>query len=167
MDSLYILYSLLTGTLSGLLSGFLGIGGAIITTPMIRSILKRPELIALGTPVPVMIPTALSGAYRYYRSGYIDFEVFRRAAPASFIAVIIGSFLTKYIEGTYLMIMTALLLIFLSVNMFRNKELGLRWLLMLGKRELSILAGLLAGFFGWSSRYRRWFYFSSCFSLFI
>lgn len=146
MDPLYFLSVLLTGGLSGFLSGFLGIGGALVTTPLIRSVLKMPELIALGTPVPVMIPAAISGAYRYYRSGYVDSKTFSRAAPASFLAVIAGGILTKYIKGTYLMVLTALLLIFLSVNMLRNKKTGFEWVKLVRKEKLSILVGLVAGF---------------------
>ncbi len=146
MDSVSFLSVLLTGVLSGFLSGFLGIGGALVTTPFIRSILRMPELIALGTPVPVMIPAGISGAYRYYRSGYVDSRTFIRAAPASFIAVMIGGILTKYIDGAYLMILTALLLIFISVNMLRNKKKGLNWIKLVRKEKLSILVGLVAGF---------------------
>ena len=50
------------GFVSGVLSGMFGIGGGIITTPAIRLLLGYPALVAVGTPLPVIIPGALTGA---------------------------------------------------------------------------------------------------------
>ena len=57
------------GLVAGVLSGMFGIGGALVTTPAIRLLLGRPELIAVGTPLPVIIPTAVAGALAYARRG--------------------------------------------------------------------------------------------------
>jgi uncharacterized membrane protein YfcA len=57
---------------AGLLSGAFGVGGGVVTTPAIRMILGYPELVAVGTPLPVIIPTAIAGAIMHARLGTAD-----------------------------------------------------------------------------------------------
>ena len=56
------LTTLAIGFVSGLFSGAFGIGGGIVTTPAIRLILGAPALVAVGTPLPVILPSAITGA---------------------------------------------------------------------------------------------------------
>jgi uncharacterized membrane protein YfcA len=60
------------GLFSGVLSGAFGIGGGLITTPAIRLLLAYPALIAVGTPLPVILPGALTGAVTYWNRGSAD-----------------------------------------------------------------------------------------------
>jgi uncharacterized membrane protein YfcA len=53
------------GLVAGVLSGMFGVGGGLVTTPAIRLLLGFPALIALGTPLPVILPTAVAGAASY------------------------------------------------------------------------------------------------------
>ena len=55
----------LIGVVAGVLSGLFGVGGGIITTPAIQELLGGSPYIAVGTRLPVAIPTALVGGYTY------------------------------------------------------------------------------------------------------
>ncbi|HEY5113838.1 MAG TPA: sulfite exporter TauE/SafE family protein, partial [Coriobacteriia bacterium] len=60
------------GLFSGVLSGAFGVGGGLITTPAIRLLLGYPALIAVGTPLPVILPGAVTGAATYWKRGSAD-----------------------------------------------------------------------------------------------
>ena len=62
----------LVGLVSGMLSGLFGVGGGIVMTPGIQFLLGAPPIVALATPLPVILPTAITGAYTYGRARELD-----------------------------------------------------------------------------------------------
>lgn len=54
------------GVASGVLASLVGIGGAVVTTPLIRFLGATP-ISAVGSTVPAILPGALSGSLRYQR----------------------------------------------------------------------------------------------------
>jgi uncharacterized membrane protein YfcA len=62
------------GGIAGLSSGLFGIGGALIATPLLRLTGIEP-LLALATPLPAAIPTALSASIAYWRHRLIRWDV--------------------------------------------------------------------------------------------
>lgn len=63
---------LAVGMVTGFSSGLFGIGGSLIGTPLLRVVVQMPPLFALATPLPVVIPSALSGAATYWRQGLVN-----------------------------------------------------------------------------------------------
>ena len=55
------------GVLTGVLSGAFGVGGAVISTPFVRG-LGASATIAIGTTLPSVIPSSISGSLRYSAS---------------------------------------------------------------------------------------------------
>lgn len=106
------------GVFTGALSGAFGVGGAVVSTPGIRA-LGVPALIAVGTTLPSIFPSAISGALRYQREGLIDREAVLLTAPVGFLASILGALLAESVPGGGhpLMILTAALLAFTAVRM--------------------------------------------------
>lgn len=106
------------GLLTGALSGAFGVGGAVISTPGIR-VLGVPALLAVGTTLPSIFPSAISGAMRYHREGLIDREAVLLTVPVGFVASIAGALLAEVTpgDGHVLMILTALLLGFTAYRM--------------------------------------------------
>lgn len=103
--------TLVVGLLTGILSGAFGVGGAIISTPGIRLLGVGP-LVAIGTTLPAILPSALSGGLRYQAEGLIDWRAVALTVPSGLIASVGGAFLSKAVpgEGHLLQIMTAALL---------------------------------------------------------
>jgi uncharacterized membrane protein YfcA len=106
------------GVFTGALSGAFGVGGAVISTPGIRA-LGVPALMAVGTTLPSIFPSAISGALRYHRERLVDREAVVLTVPVGFVAAIVGALLAEVIpgEGHVLMILTALLLGFTAYRM--------------------------------------------------
>ncbi|HJR97080.1 MAG TPA: sulfite exporter TauE/SafE family protein [Actinomycetota bacterium] len=114
------LLGILIGLVSGVLSGLFGVGGGIVMTPGLQVVLGAAPIVALATPLPVILPTALTGAYTYGKAGELD----RRAAawmigpgvPAS----IVGALLTSFFDTHVLLVITAALLAYQALGILRG-----------------------------------------------
>jgi uncharacterized protein len=106
------------GLFTGALSGAFGVGGAVISTPGIR-LLGVPALMAIGTTLPSIFPSAISGALRYQRERLVDWQAVLLTVPVGFVAAIGGAFLAGVVpgDGHLLMILTAALLAFTAYRM--------------------------------------------------
>ncbi len=105
------------GLVSGFLSGQFGIGGGLVTTPAIRLILGRPALIAVGTPLLVILPTAIAGAISYHRRGMNDLRAGLIIGVSGAIAAVAGAFATRLVSGSTVMIVTAVVIAYMAVDM--------------------------------------------------
>ena len=103
--------TLLLGVATGVLSALFGVGGAVVSTPGIR-LLGASAIVAVGTTLPSIFPSAVSGTARYVREQLVDWRVVRLTAPAGVAAAVGGSLLSREIpgDGHWLMIATAALL---------------------------------------------------------
>jgi uncharacterized membrane protein YfcA len=108
----------LVGVATGILSGMFGVGGAVISTPAIRALGASP-LDAVGSTIPSVIPSAISGTIRYSREGLIRWRVFGWTAGFGVAAAVGGALLTDVIpgDGHPLMLATAALLAFTSFRL--------------------------------------------------
>jgi uncharacterized protein len=111
--------TLVLGFLSGVLAGMFGIGGAVITTPSIRALGATP-IHAVGSTVPAILPGSISGAYRYAKSGLVDWRVGLTCGFAGAIFAVAGAAATRLVDAHYLMVLTAGLLGFSGVSIFRS-----------------------------------------------
>lgn len=109
---------------SGLASGAFGIGGALLSTPGIRWILGTAPLVAVGTTLPVIIPTAITGVHTYHRAGFIDVRNAVTAALAGGSFAVLGALTTTAIPGELLLVITAVFIFALSLRMLREPRQG-------------------------------------------
>lgn len=113
---------ILLGIAIGFLSGVFGIGGSIISTPILRLFFGIPELIALASPLPVTIPTAISGVYSYRQKGCFNKKVAAYAIFFGLPATILGAIGTKYISGNALMILTGVLIVIMGIRFLQSSN---------------------------------------------
>ncbi|MCL5960855.1 MAG: sulfite exporter TauE/SafE family protein [Chloroflexi bacterium] len=106
----------LVGLFIGVLSGLFGVGGSSISTPTLRLFLGVAPLIALATPLPVTIPTAIAGGLTYYRRGLVNLNVALWCSLAGVPAVIAGAAATAFISGSWLMILTGVVMLGIGVR---------------------------------------------------
>jgi uncharacterized protein len=139
-----------TGLGAGVLSGLFGIGGGLITTPAIRLLLGYPALIAVGTPLAVIVPTTITGAWRYARMGDVDIHSALVLGGTGALGAIAGAYATRFVGGAIILILTALLLLDNArrIAWAPPPEGGPRPLDVRGMAALGVLAGLFSGFFG-------------------
>ena len=97
--------------ITGVMSASFGVGGAVISTPAIR-LLGASAFVAVGTTLPSILPSAVSGTARYAREHLVDWQIVRWAAPVGVATSVLGSLLSHVVpgHGHWLMIMTAALL---------------------------------------------------------
>jgi len=115
--------ALALGLLSGVLSGAVGVGGAVITTPGVR-LLGASAFLALGTTLPPIVLSAASGTARYAREGLVDWRVLAVTAPAGVVAAVGGSLASHVVpgDGHLLMVLTAGLLLLSAWRMVRPRR---------------------------------------------
>ena len=89
-----------SGVIAGFAAGLLGVGGGIVTVPVLEFSLRFagvPEEyrmhVAVATSLAAIIPTSISSARTHHARGAVDWELARRWATPMFIAALAGSLL--------------------------------------------------------------------------
>jgi uncharacterized protein len=108
--------TLLIGLITGFASGLLGIGGSALGTPMLRLLIAAPPLIALATPMPVMLPAAISGGIAYIRDKKVDYKLAGWMLLSAVPMAWIGASVTAYLSPVFLMVLTAIFLILIGIS---------------------------------------------------
>ncbi len=93
-------YLILIGLIGGLLSGFIGSGGAFVMTPAMMT-LGAPGAIAVASNMCHKFPKAMVGAFKRYKYGQVDIKLGLVMAVTAIIGVELGIQMQKYILNTY------------------------------------------------------------------
>ncbi len=101
-----------TGLVMGVASGLFGIGGGVFLVPMLIAVFGAGDLVAKGTSLLVMLPTAAMGTLTNLRGGMVDVRagavVGVAATAASFAGVALAFALDPRLSGV---LFAALLLV--------------------------------------------------------
>jgi len=90
MDTL-LLYVLI-GVVTGILSGLLGIGGAVIVIPALVFIYGFSQQQAQGTTLALLLlPIGILAVLPYYQQGYVDLRVVALIAVGFFFGGYVGA----------------------------------------------------------------------------
>ena len=108
-----------TGLVAGVFSGAMGVGGAIVATPLLRLAGISPYL-AVGTTVPAILPGALTGAWTYMRAKFVDVRTVLLVGTPGAVFSFLGARATRAVNGHVLMILTAGVLAVLSFRLARQ-----------------------------------------------
>ena len=111
---------LVVGFFSGVLASLVGVGGAVITTPLIRFMGATP-IAAVGSTVPAILPGAISGSLRYRREGYIQWRPALLCAGGGLFAAIGGAWVADVVDARALMILTAVLVLWSGGMLLRGQ----------------------------------------------
>jgi uncharacterized membrane protein YfcA len=112
--------ALVIGLTAGLLSGLFGVGGGIVMTPGIQVLLAAEPIVALATPLPAILPTALTGALTYRRAGEMDVRAVCWIVLAGLPASAIGAQIAEVVDTHALLVATAVLLAWQAVGILRG-----------------------------------------------
>lgn len=139
---------------AGVLSGAFGVGGGVVTTPAIRLLLGYPELIAVGTPLPVILPTAIAGSVAHARLGTADVHAGLAIGLWGVPAAVAGALLSRVAGGTVVLMVTAVVIVLVAVDMMRAAPRrtgsgdGAQHRLLGTPAALGAIAGAYSGFLG-------------------
>jgi uncharacterized membrane protein YfcA len=116
-DAVEIVLVLVVGFFTGMLSAMFGVGGAVVSTPPLRALGATP-VEAVGSTIPSIIPSAITGSLRYRREGLIRGRVVLWTALVGAVAAVGGALLVDVVpgDGHPLMLLTAALLAFTAIR---------------------------------------------------
>jgi len=122
MTTTIILILILIGIVTGIMSGMLGIGGAIIMVPALVYILSLNQQAAQGTSLAVMLPPiGIIAAYNYYKAGQVNIKFALILAACFIIGSYFGSKLSLTLPEPVLKKMFGLLLLLVAAKMLLTK----------------------------------------------
>ncbi len=141
------------GALIGLLTGLFGVGGSSVATPLL-SLLGVPPLLAVASPLPATIPSAVVGVIPYVRAG----EARPRAAgwtlAGAIPAAILGALASHRVGGPALLVISGVVLIVVGQRVLRPIDPSMRRrgterrknrpILIAASAGLGLFTGLLA-----------------------
>ena len=113
---------ILAGFVAGVLSGAFGVGGGIITTPVIAVLLGGTPMQAIATPLPVILPTAIVGVRNYRRAGQLDLRAAGWTVGPGIVGAVIGAQLTEIVDAHSLLLVTAVILAWQAFRVIVGRE---------------------------------------------
>ena len=100
LNTTTIIFLFLVGFIGGLVSGFIGSGGAFVLTPGMMS-LGVPGTVAVASNMCHKFPKALVGAIKRYKYGQVDIKLGLIMGVFAEIGVQVGIMIQKYILDTW------------------------------------------------------------------
>lgn len=146
MSAVQWVLGVLIGIVAGILSGLFGVGGGVVTTPAVNVVLGGSAIQAVATPLPVIFPTSIVGAYTYARAGEVSVRGARWAAGPGGVGAAVGAYLTDLVNAHILLIVTAVLLAWTAVQVVRGRQPAKPWRLGETPGWKYAVIGLVAGF---------------------
>src|SRR5690606_30792828 len=123
-----------TGMVSGVAAGLLGIGGGAVIVPALANSLLLmgydPDIVqhvAVGTSLALIIPTGIMSARAHYKRGALDVAVLRLWVPFVVAGTFVGGLMAGLYSGNVLRIIFALLSFFIAANIvfsFQTRLMG-------------------------------------------
>jgi len=120
------------GVVVGIFSSLFGVGGGIIMVPALALIAGLPQHLAQGTSLAVMVPTALMGAYRYFRAGNVQWGLALPLCLGAIPAAHFGAQMAQRLPQATLRAMFALFMVAVAARIMPTASL----------RGMSMLLGM-------------------------
>lgn len=113
---------LLLGLITGIFSGLIGIGGAIIIIPTLVLFFGLSQHMAQGTTLALMVPPiGLLAAWTYYRAGFVDLKIAALICAGFFFGGLIGARFATEISDQLLRKIFGVVLLLASIRMILFK----------------------------------------------
>ena len=127
-----IVYLFILGCISGFLSGFFGIGGGSLVTPILQVIFQIPFQICVGSSLAQTTGSSITAVLRHWKLGNVDFKLAFLILGVNFLGVESGARILDYLGS-------------LDTFVIKNQEIHYveycsRWLFLL---ILLVIAGLI------------------------
>lgn len=124
VDLLSALALIGVGGVSGLLAGWLGVGGGLITVPALVLLFSVPDVIAKGTSLAVILPTAVIGTVANISRGNADLRVGLVLGSVGAFSAFLGARLSVSLEPSASSLLFALFLLLVAARMLLSRGQG-------------------------------------------
>lgn len=111
---------LLLGLAAGILSSVMGVGGGVIMVPAMVLLFGFGQHVAEGTSLLVIVPTAITGAWRHTRNGYTAWRLGLLLGLGGVLGGLLGAQIALSLSAQWLQRLFALLLVVTGVRLLRR-----------------------------------------------
>ena len=111
---------LVLGLAAGVLSAVMGVGGGVIMVPAMVLLFGFGQHVAEGTSLLVIVPTAITGAWRHTRNGYTDWRLGLLLGLGGILGGLLGAQIALALSAQWLQRLFALLLVVTGVRLLRR-----------------------------------------------
>lgn len=113
---------IIIGLASGMLSGVLGVGGAIVVIPSLVFVLGMSQHHAQGTSLAFMVPPiGVLAAWNYWKAGYVNWRFALVLALTFMAGAYLGSLFSVHIPARVLRKIFGILLFIAAIKMLFSK----------------------------------------------
>ena len=106
------------GVVSGVLAGLLGVGGGVVMVPAMMILLGLPPVIAKGTSVAVIIPTAITGTIRNRSNKNVNLQAAAMVGCTGIVSAVAGGYLSDVISDSLSNFLFGSLLTVVALRLF-------------------------------------------------
>lgn len=93
----------LIGLASGVVSGFFGVGGAVVIVPALTFFMGMSQHKAQGTSLAaLLLPVGFLGFWEYYRKGNADIRLGLLIAFGVFVGAFLGGYLAQWLPSPFM-----------------------------------------------------------------
>jgi len=122
MDFAHAFLYILTGSLAGILSGLIGIGGGVIIIPILVLFFGLSQKTAQGTTLALLVPPiGLLAAWAYYKEGYVNFPVAGLICLGFVFGALLGAKLAIRVSDPVLEKIFGIALLIIALKMILSK----------------------------------------------
>ena len=114
------LAAIVGGVLAGVLSGTIGIGGGLAFVPILTLVFRTSQIVAQGTSLAAIVPTALVGGITHIRQGNVDMTAALWTGGGGTVGAVAGALVAIHVAGPFLARIFGVLLIASAVIMWRR-----------------------------------------------
>lgn len=112
----------LLGLVIGVLSGMLGLGGAVFIVPILIYVFGWPQHMAQGTTLAMLVPPiGILAVWKYYEAGHVDIKVATLMCAGFFVGGYFGGIFAEQMNGDTLRKMFGVALLAISIKMILGK----------------------------------------------
>ncbi len=108
---------LAVGVVTGVLAGLLGVGGGIVVVPALILLFDASDLIAKGTSLLMMIPTAISGTVGNVKRHNADLPAAAWVALGACVTTVLGAHLARILDPQVATPLFAVFVIVIAVQL--------------------------------------------------
>ena len=114
------------GVVTGIIAGLIGVGGGIIVVPALMMLFGTSDLVAKGTSLLMMIPTAVSGTIGNVRRRNVDLAAAAIVGAAACTTTALGAWIATLLDPFAANILFAAFLVVITVQMALRAVRGRR-----------------------------------------
>ena len=148
----------ISGCVSGVFAGLLGVGGGVIIVPILSTAFEAmgfsgdvAQHDAVASSLAIIMPTGAMSARSHYKRGAVDVNALKLWAPFVAVATFVGGFLARWFTGEALRIVFGVIALLIALNIITPLQKRLMGHLKSSKtthRVAATIVGFLSSLMG-------------------